>query len=824
MNCYAQDGSTRDTLVINDNSLDEIVNYNARDSIVSDIIRKQVHLYGNAYLQNGEIKLTAGYLMIDLSNNEVYAKYALGTDSLKIEQPTFNDGSETVVANAIRYNFNTKKGFIEELALKQDEAYLYMGTAKRQSNEEIHFTFGRFTTCDLPEPHYHFQLSKAIMIPEKRIVTGPMNLWIKGVPTPLGLPFSIIPQQKERNHGLLFPQLIPFSNYGFGFQDLGYYWPISNQIQTTTYANLYSRGSWGIRNELEYNRLYQFTGNFTLGFQQFKSGFPENRNSNKLTVSWIHRKALKSNPYWNFTSNVNFISDNNSKNSLDPLNSQYFNNSFNSDININRFFPGKPITGGLKISVKQSTTTKNISLVSPIFNLNVSRFFPFKNAFQQNGVFAKTMKQIGITYSLEGQNRSLFRDSLLNPFRAPSIGKQFMNGFNQTVLIQTTAALFRNTLKINPSITYGNKLNFQQIVKSYNADLNNTLVDTIQNSGMYHELALNIQFTTLVYSYYKFIGKKKPLLRHVLTPSVGLRYVPQLNSPLYANAGINQSEISYSPFERSLYAGSTNKTAALLSFGVNNTFELKRISEKDSSTGFQKIRIIDALSINGSYDFMKDSMNLSDLSINLRINPIQWFNIVSNATLSPYGWNTNTGAKIKQFAYNSGQKVGRFLSSDVATTLTITSKSSRTKIQETQQQLSSLNWNADYNYFSLHPEFLLDFDIPWKLSLSHVYSIITNQNITSLNTTKYNQIQTLVANGDLSFTKRWKLAATMNFDVKDFRLTNARYTLTRNLHCWALSFYWTPIGGNKSFLLSIRNTSKLFRDAKIDIRKPPTFF
>jgi lipopolysaccharide assembly outer membrane protein LptD (OstA) len=70
-----------------------------------------------------------------------------------------------------------------------------MGTAKRQANDEIHFIKGRFTTCDLEEPHYHFQLSRAIMIPEKRIVTGPMNLWVAGIPTPLGLPFSIIPQQ-----------------------------------------------------------------------------------------------------------------------------------------------------------------------------------------------------------------------------------------------------------------------------------------------------------------------------------------------------------------------------------------------------------------------------------------------------------------------------------------------------------------------------------------------------------------------------------------------------------------------------------------------------
>jgi len=195
------------------------------------------------------------------------------------------------------------KGYIEELAIQQDEAYLYMGVAKMHANEQIHFKKGRFTTCNLEDPHYHFQLSRAVMIPDERIVTGPMNLWIKGVPTPLGLPFSVIPQQKERTHGILFPEIVPLSAYGFGFQNLGYYIPVNDRLQTSVYMNLYSRGSWGLRNNLDYAKRYGFRGNLDVGFQQFKSGFPENSNANKLSITWTHRKEPKSNPFWNFTSN-----------------------------------------------------------------------------------------------------------------------------------------------------------------------------------------------------------------------------------------------------------------------------------------------------------------------------------------------------------------------------------------------------------------------------------------------------------------------------------------------------------------------------------------
>lgn len=821
-NGYAQVEPIRDTVKLNDESFEDIIYYSARDSIYTDLKNKQVHLYGDAKVNSAEIKMSAGYILIDLTKNEVWARYAYDKDSVKVEFPKFSDGSEEINAHSIRYNFDTEKGYIEELSIQQDEIYLYMGTAKRHPNDQIHFKNGRFTTCNLPEPHYHFQLSKAVLIPEERIVTGPMNLWVKGVPTPLGLPFSVIPQQKDRTHGLLFPELVPLSVYGFGFQNLGYYFPINDRIQTSVYASLYSRGSWGIRNNLEYAKRYGYRGSLDVGFQQFKSGFPQNTNANKVSVNWTHRKEPKSNPYWNFGANVNFISDNKSKNNLDPLNTEYFNNSFNSDININRLFPGKPVTMGMKVSVRQNTLTQNISLVAPVFNTNVTRFFPFKKAVSGTGELSKMVSRIGVTYNMEGQNRSTFEDTLLRDGNFTEIGSKFFNGFSQNVSIQTTSAFFKNTLKFNPSITYSNKINFQQIEKSYDAVLNKTAIDTIQKAGMMHELSLNASFTTMLYSYYKYIGKKKPLLRHIMTPSVGFRYTPQLNELITVNAGIDQSEIIYSPFEQSIYSGNTGKTSGQITFGINNTFELKRMSAKDTVTGFKKTRLIDILSLTGNYDLMKDSMNLSDLSLNLRISPIEWVNFVANSVFSPYGWTDSSGATISEYAVNSNNGLGRFLRNNFTTTITLTSKESRQVLENTQNKITE-NWNADYNYYALHPEYLLDFNIPWKVSFSHVYSIDINTNKTLIDREEFKQLQTLVMNGDLSFTKRWKLSSNVNLDLNDFQVTNARINLTRNMHCWALSFHWTPIGGNKSFLFSLRNTSSMLQDAKMDIRKPPVF-
>jgi hypothetical protein len=813
--------TAQDTLFINDSSIQNIITYGADERILNDVEKKQVHLYGNAKVEMEGLLITAGYILLDLGSNEISAKYRYDKDSNKVEFPVFTDGGESITCHTLKYNTKTKKGFLEELGIKQDEFYFHMETAKRHPNEEIHLSKGRLTTCDLEEPHYHFQLSKGVIVPNERIVTGPMNLWINGIPTPLGLPFAFIPTKEQKTNGLLFPEFVPLSNYGFGVQNLGYYFPINDHLQTSVYANLYSRGSWGLRNDLDYSKRYGFSGRISVGFQQFNLGFPTKDKNNKLSIQWSHRKAPKSNPFWTFSSNVNFISDNNSKNNLDPINPEYFTNSFNSDININRSFPGKPFNMGMKLSMRQNSIAKNIALVSPVLNANLTRVFPFKNTFKTSDKnWKKTVERIGITYNLEGQNRSNFSDQLLSTGDFSGISQQFMNGISQSMAIQTTGGLFGNAIKINPSINYGNKINFQQIQKFYDPVANKAQNDTVQQFGMAHEMNVSVNMTSVIYSYYQFIGKNKPKLRHLITPSVGFRYVPQFNELVQANVGVNQSSVKYSPFESSIYSVGNTQKAALLNFGVNNTMELKLKSEKDTLTGFRKIRLIDQLSINGNYDFMKDSMRLSNIALNLRISPADWINFVSNANFSPYAWDAS-GKTLKSYALFSQQGLGRFLGTNFTTSVTIAPKSSREKVANNTTVVNEQNWNTEFNYYALHPERAVYFDIPWKMSLSHIYTINVNQAISSSNPAKNEFAQTLVVSGDVSMTKRWNLSGNLNFNLQEFRLTNAYFSLNRNLHCWALSFYYVPVGGNKSFLFSIRNTSSIFKDAKIEIRRPP---
>lgn len=809
-----KDSIKKRKIYLNESDMNSIITYSARDSIYSDLRKKQVHLYGDAKLNYDGVDMFADYLLIDLEKNEVLATYTTDSTGKKIGKPLFIDNGDTLRAASIRYNFDSKKGYIQEATIKQDEYYLSMEKAKRQANEEIHFVHGKFTTCNLEEPHYHFGLSRAILIPEKRIVSGPMNLWVMGVPTPLGLPFAMIPikdKKKDRKSGFIMPQYSIASAYGMGVQDLGYYFPVNDRFQTILYATAFSRGSFGLRNYSEYSKKYKYNGNFDIGYTRFRYGFPDSTALSTSVLSWRHTQDPKLNPNWNFSANVNFNSNSSNKKNLNMLNNeQYFNNTLNSDIRLGKKFGSLPISADLKLSMRQNSATKIIDLTSPIFNFQTTnRIYPFK----------KVNKVVGFSYSNEIQNRSSFKDAYLKKMRMDSIGRNFRNGITQSFNVQATFSVFKSTLRLTPSATYRQVYNFQSITKT--VDANNALqVDTVGKGGFSHSFTSGMSMTTNFYSYYRFVGKRKTLLRHVLTPTVAFNYAPniQLGKSFYTDTAGKQVE--YSRFERSLYGEYITKSSGRINIGLSNTFELKQKSSKDTLTGFKKTRIIDNLFLNTDYDIFKDSMRWSNLNMRLVINPNPFINLTISASHSWYGWNDTTGRILKTYAFKNGQGIGRIQTASFATSFVLTSKKNRDKLTAISTQMANV-WNPEYQAWMLNPNQMVYFEIPWKLTIDHIFSMNLNQDQTTYRDKHYLPTNTLSINGDVNITPNWKIAARMFYDIERKTISNLNLNLYRNIHCWNVTFNWVPIGTNKSFVIGIRGNASMLQNANINIRKPP---
>ncbi len=68
---------------------------------------------------------------------------------------------------------------------------------------------------------YYLLAPKIKMIKGKessRVITGPIQMYIENVPTPLVLPFAILPFSEKRSAGILIPSFGEREDVGFFFE------------------------------------------------------------------------------------------------------------------------------------------------------------------------------------------------------------------------------------------------------------------------------------------------------------------------------------------------------------------------------------------------------------------------------------------------------------------------------------------------------------------------------------------------------------------------------------------------------------------------------
>ena len=104
-----------------------------------------------------------------------------------------------------------------------------------------------------------------------------------------------------------------------------------------------------------------------------------------------------------------------------------------------------------------------------------------------------------------------------------------------------------------------------------------------------------------------------------------------------------------------------------------------------------------------------------------------------------------------------------------------------------------------------------DFSIPWNLGLNYSFSYTNTGNRKSV-------VQTLGFNGSLNLTPKWGVTFNGGYDFVANKLTPGTVTLTRDLHCWQMSFMWVPIGFRKSWSFTIGVKAATLRDLKYDRR------
>ena len=222
-------------------ALDAPVIYECNDSIVFTN-GGYAYLYGKGKVNYEQIELTADVITMNMDSSTVYATGVVDTAGVMQGKPVFKDGSTPYESQIMRYNFKTKKGFINNVVTQQGEGYVTSNDAKKDANDILYMQNGRYTTCDNHEhPHFYLALTKAKVRPKKNVVFGPAYMVIEDVPLPLAIPFGFFPFSSKYSSGFIRPTYGDEMNRGFYLRDGGYYFAISDMMDLALRGEIFTK-------------------------------------------------------------------------------------------------------------------------------------------------------------------------------------------------------------------------------------------------------------------------------------------------------------------------------------------------------------------------------------------------------------------------------------------------------------------------------------------------------------------------------------------------------------------------------------------------------
>lgn len=811
--------------------LEDKIERSCNDSTIQDFRNNKIRYYGGAKVVYEDITIEADFIEFDFETRTVFAKGLLDSVGKLHGTPVFIEGDKRYQSESMTFNFETKKGIITKVFTEDEMGYIHGSRIKKMEDNTIHIKSGSYTTCSNPEhPHFEFHFGKAKVIPDDKIVTGPAYFKLEETPLPIGVPFGIFPTSKGQRNGLIIPSWGESANRGFYLENGGFYWGINENMDLQIVGDIYTRGSWAVKPTFRYNKRYAFNGSFSGSYAVNKIGSKGSADYNESTdfkVRWVHKQDPKARPKSSFSADVYIVSSNYNKYNAISSN-EYLSNTFQSSVAYQTSFGGL-FNFTANASHSQNTLTRIMTVTLPELTLNMNRVYPFKKL--GNPAKKRWYKDIYLSYTANAKNYVSMADSL---YFKPGWLDNMQNGIQHRIPITMPIKLFKY-ITWTTSATITDRMYFRYYDKQWVEDPSMSAggylkTDTINQFRNVFSFDVTTALTTKIYGQVNF--KKGPIraIRHVFTPSVGMSYNPDFSKDFWnyydTYYDANGIEQLYSMFQGNIYGTPPSGQAGRINYSFGNNLEIKVPSRKDTITGVKKVKLIEDLTISGSYDIAKDSLNFSYLSINGRTTLFKNLSVRYTSLWDPYVLDSAGIKQLNKFEWDVNKRL--FRKSSVAWNFSLsyslnnsTFKKNKTKNNATRQfESSPLASEEEMNDIRSHPEDYIDWTTQWSLSLS--YNLTISNNPTYFNYLMEDNrkvIQTLGVNGSINLTPKWKVSVQTGWDFELNKLSYTSFTVYRDLHCWEMRFNWIPIGTYKSWNFQINVKASALQDLKLTKKK-----
>ena len=834
---------TEDTLFVQPKGMiDRPAFSSARDSVMEDLEQNIIYYFGDVTASYQDMQLKADYMAYNTKLNMVYARGVKDTITGTLSgRPQMTTGGKTYEMDEVYYNFNTRKSMIKNMATQQEEGKLIGDKLKMMPDQSINISGGQYTVCDAEHPHYYLKMTTAKIMtgPKQKTMFGPAYAVIEDVPLPLIIPFGFVPEKPDRASGILIPTYGEENARGIYLRDFGYSFVIGDYLDIALTGDIYTYGSWAARLTSRYKKRYSFDGSLSLNYSNDitgERGTPSFNQSKNFGVTWNHSQDAKARPGTTFRASVNFSSPSNNRYNSASVN-EALQNQASSSISYSKTWSGVSLS--LNLLHSQNSRDSSYTFTLPNVTFNVNRFYPFK---RKNRVGKERFyEQISFQYGATMQNKVAFKASEF-AFDKNMLNKM-QNGVNHTFAIGLPGFTLLKYFQFTPSVSYGMNWYFREQYRVYNTETNQLetrFTDQFSTFGVSQTYSGGLSINTRLYGMFTF-GKRSKLqaIRHMITPSMSFSLSPNLatrangmTSYTYTDKNGVEKTVEYNKYAGQLYSPPSGGRNASLSFSVANNLEAKVLKSQDPNAEepanpkdkYKKVKLIDQLNLSGSYNFLADSMRLSNINVTASTTIFGKLGIDGNCSLDPYAIN-ETGQRINKLNVLKTGHLARLTNASASLSYSINGegKPKGNDGHGQGQGGGQGSSGSDYARIYYHPitgeyipggwVYYLNPEIPWSLSFNYNYSYsrsyqVANQQLQ----TKHNHIQTISIAGQLRLTKAMNFNVNTGFDLTKMQLSTTQISATYDLHCFAITVSWVPTGQWESWSFRIAAKASALSD------------
>lgn len=741
-----------------------------------------------------------------------------------------------------------------------------------------------------PHYYLKLSMAKVITKPSQKTVFGPAWPVVGGVTVPIGLPFGFVPKKPSRATGLLMPTFGEEQARGFFMKDAGMYFVFGDYFDLSLTGDYYTMGSWAVNVNSRYKVNYKFNGTLSFNYsndQTGEKGSSDFVQSKNLGLRWSHSQDSKAHPGTTFSASVNFSSPSNNRFNAKSV-QEAQQNQMGSSISYSHNWNGK-FSLSVNAMHNQNTRDSSYSFTLPNITFNVTRFYPFKQ--KQRVGKEKFYEKISFGYSTSFQNRLNFKlrdmqDYVLDAdgnyvtktnkqgtvYRVKEFGdslgvkamERMTNGMAHNFQIGLPNFTLLKYINVTPSVSYGMNWMFskgqqylEQEVDENGAPLmvtdkegNNVIAQRVVTDpgrafngfGMTHTYSGSMSMSTRIYGMFNF-GKHRKIqaIRHVITPSVSVNFSPEKGTSFngwrtldayYDKRGTYHAESQYNiyslPGHHNTVSPPGRGKSATMSISIGNNLEAKVRDMKDTTgTGSKKVKLLDQLSINTSYNFLADSMRMNNVGVSASTNLFGKVNLSGNLNFDPYAINER-GQRINKFNVVATGVPLRLTNASLSASYSINGKGTIDGNDGRRAGGASGGGNTDANsyqriyYHPLTGEYIpggyvyyMNPNSPWSLNFSYSFSYAksyTYQAATQELVTNRKFTQTLQISGNVKITPRLSIQATSGFDFMAMKFTSTQFSASYDLHCFNIAVSWVPMGMYKSYSFRIAANAAALAD------------